>query len=147
MTRIVRGIWLLAGTTLLATMAAAQSRQMVVEVLDGNTGKPLVAQHLSVYGGDSPDAALHRKMHFQLVTNHLGLVTFTPPAAVKWIQVLADWKTLCQSDPTRNTFSVDAIVSAGLAAPNTCGTLIQKADPGQLILFARPSTAKEELKR
>jgi hypothetical protein len=86
-------------------------------------------------------------MQFQLLTNHLGLVTLAAPATVKWIQVLPDWKTLCQSDPTRNTFNVDAILSTGLAAPNTCSALAQKAPPGQFILFARPSTAKEELKR
>jgi len=124
----------------------AQNRQIVVLVLDGNTGKPLVNQHLTVYAGDSPDAAIHRKISLQGVTNHLGLASLNLPPTAKWLQVWPDWQTLCQDNPKGNSSSVDEILSAGLAAPNTCSALVQKAGPGQFVVFARPPTLAEKLK-
>lgn len=145
-TRIFRAAWLLGALALMGT-AVAQDKQMVVQVLDGNTGKPLANQHVTVYGGASPEGALEKKMHFQLVTNKAGLGSLKTPAAVKWIQVWPDWKTLCQTDPQNKTFSVDEIVSAGLAAPNTCSSVVQKADQGRFVVYAREASFGEKVRR
>jgi hypothetical protein len=142
-----RGSWLLAAITLLGSAAVAQNRQIIVQVLDGDTGKPIANQHLTIYAGDSPDAVIHRKMNFQAVTNQKGFASLNTPPAAKWLQVWADWKTLCQDNPKGKSFSIDEILSTGLAAPNTCSSLVQKPDPGQFVLFARRSTAKEELRQ
>jgi len=146
-TRIFRAAWLLAAIALMGTAATAQDKQIVVQILDGNTGKPLANQHLTVFGGETPDGVLKKKMHFQLVTNKAGLGSITVPASAKWIQVWADWKTLCQDNPNGKSFSVDEIVSAGLAAPNSCSALVQNASAGQFVVFARPQTLSEKMRQ
>jgi len=128
-------------------MAAAQSRQITVQVVDGIKGVPLIDQHLTVFVGETPDAVVQLKKKLQLLTNKDGMVSLVAPSAANWIQIWPDLKVLCQPDPKTKSFSVADIVSTGVATPNTCSSLVRKAEPGQFVVFARTATLTEKLRR
>jgi hypothetical protein len=123
--------------------------QIVVQVVDGSTGDPVRDRHLTVYAGDSPDAAVQGKMHLQAFTNKDGRALLKAPAGARWIQVWPDenvW-ALCQAEAKTKSFSVDTILSTGLQAPNMCGSLARKVGPGELVIYARRPTLSEKLKQ
>jgi hypothetical protein len=128
--------------------AAAQTAQIIVQVVDGKTGDPLPDHHLTVFAGDSADAVAHEKMHFQLLTNKDGRALLSvAPGTVKFIQVWPDDWVLCQTAAKATSFSVGAILSGGVEAEDTCGSLPQTAAAGKFVVYARRPTLKEKLRR
>jgi hypothetical protein len=67
------------------------------------------------------------------------------PAEVRWIQVWADGRVLCQPDANQASFSVTTITTKGVATLNNCSAVVHEASPGQFILFARPKTFSEKM--
>lgn len=151
--RLNLGLSFLVGVFLFGTTLSAQNGAMakaidiVVQAVDGRSGKPLANQHLLVFTGPSSEAVKSHAEHTGLTTNKEGVGTLTIyPAETQWLQVWADGRILCQQDPNRNTFNVATIMSKGLAAPNTCSAVVEQPPPGHFIIYARPAHFKEKIR-
>jgi hypothetical protein len=87
-------------------------------------------------------------MNFEITTDADGFATLSlDRTKARWIEVFADYMTPCYGKPNLVQFSVDTILSKGLAAPNDCGKFSQPLKPGQFTVFARPSTLREKMAR
>ena len=144
-----------AACLLLASLAClrvrvtqAQTRTIEVQAYNGKTGAPLAKQRLLVFAGASQqDAAFHQR-NFDLTTDAGGEATLVLDSPqVQWVQVFADYLTLCQDTPNHQSFRVSEIISSGLSSPNTCGKLTRPNTPGKFIVFARPATFAEKMRR
>ncbi len=154
MNRLCVGIYSVAGAFLFVAILTGQNGgvkktiDIQVQAVDGRNGKPLAKQHLLVFTGISSDAVKSHAEHTGLTTNKDGLGTLTIyPAETQWIQVWADGRVLCQSDPNQNSFSVATIMSQGLTTANTCSRIARVPAPGQLVVFARPAHLMEKIKQ
>jgi hypothetical protein len=139
---------LIVAVLLYGAVARAQNIDIVVHAVDGRNGRPLAHERLLVFTGASAYAVQWHPDHVSLTTDKDGLGTLEISAVeTQWIQVWVDGRVLCQSAPKENSFSVSAVMSGGLAAPNTCSAVVQKAAPGHFIVFARPATFMEKMRR
>ena len=144
-----RSYLLLLGGMLIGVFSiagVAQSSEITIHALNGKDGKPLVHQRLLVFGGKTAEAASHQETDFDVTTdvNGFARVVFDP-AKTRWIEVFADFLTLCYDKPNLVQFSVDTISSTGLASPNHCGKIMPLVKPGQFTVFARPATLREKM--
>ena len=144
----------LAGILLLSEAIYAQDAivvkklKIVVQTLDGRNGKPLAHQRLLIFTGISSEAVKTHAAYVELMTDEEGVATLSlDPAKTRWVQPWPDGRTLCQKDPNQGSFSIATILSAGLATPNTCSSLVRESAPGRFIIFARQPTLTEEMKR
>jgi hypothetical protein len=129
------------------TGSLAQNRQIVVQAVDGRSGKPLANQRLLVFGGDSARAVRRQEEQYVVVTDNGGLATLTLTPETQWLQVWIDWHVLCLSEPPNSkSFPVADIMATGLNTPNTCSSVSQKATPGHLVVFARPMHFWEKMR-
>jgi hypothetical protein len=125
-----------------------KTMDIVVQALDGRNGKPLANPHLLVFTGASSDVVKSHTEHTGLTTDKDGVGTLKIyPSQTQWIEVWADGRVLCQSDPNNSSFSVATIMSKGLPTPNTCSGVTREATPGHFIVFARPAHLTEKLKQ
>jgi len=148
------GMCALAGVLLFSATMKAQNTGMektldiTVQVLDGRNGKPLADQHVLVFTGLSSNAVKSHAEHTGLTTGKDGVGTLTIfPSETQWLQVFADGRVLCYPDPNQSSFSVSEIMSKGLATPNSCSKLMREPSPGHFIIFARPASFMEKMKR
>ena len=144
----------LAGTLLLSEATYAQDAivvkkpKIIVQALDGRNGKPLAHQRLLVFTGITSEAVKTHAAYIELITDEEGVATLSiEPAKTRWIQPWPDGRTLCQKDPNQGSFSIATIMSAGLATPNTCSSLVRESAPGRFVIFARQPTLTEKIKR
>jgi hypothetical protein len=143
---MMRMIYLFAVIGGFSAAGFAQSSEMTIHALNGKDGRPLVRQRLLILGGKTAKAARLDETHFEVTTDEKGLAKmYFDPATTRWIEVFADFMTLCDSKPNLVQFSVDAILSTGVAAPNNCGTVLQQLKPGEFTVFARPPTLREKM--
>ncbi|MCU1220986.1 MAG: hypothetical protein JWN42_2183 [Candidatus Angelobacter sp.] len=127
---------------------AVKKLEITVQAIDGRNGKDLAHQRLLIFTGRSSDDVKTHAAHVELTTDKKGMGTLSLDASkALWIQPWADGRTLCQQVPNQNSFSVDEIISKGLATPNTCSSVVKESAPGRLIIFARPATLMEKMKR
>lgn len=140
---------ILAISFIMATIAAqADERQITIRALDGRNGRPIRAAHLLIFAGNTPADLRSHQVHFDLMTDHDGAATLSLiDEQLKYLQVWVDGETLCQAEPNATALSIDQISLAGLAAPNNCGATLPGPKPKQLLLFARPSTLSEKMRR
>ncbi len=130
------------------TEGVPRSVDIAVQVLDGRNGKPIPNQRLLVFIGTSSEAAKSHAEHTDLTTDKDGRGTLRLyPNQTQWIQVWTDGRVLCYSDPNQNSLSVNAIMSTGFVTANTCGGVMKDPTPGHLVVFARPASFKEKMKR
>jgi hypothetical protein len=123
---------------------SALSQTITLRAVNGKSGKPLAHQRLLVFAGSNADEVRFQKHVYDLKTNDDGLATLAiDDAAIKRIQVWADFQHLCQSTPNLRSFDVGEIVSTGLSTPNDCGSVHPEVSPGSLTIFARPRTRRE----
>lgn len=129
-------------------IAMEQGRNIVVDAVDGRNGRPLANQRLVAFAGESPESVKRQRSLIELVTDKDGLATLTIAAPdLRWVQVWADGHILCQSEPNGRSFSVLEVLSNGVSAPNTCGTMTKKTEAGHLVIFARPANFWEKMRR
>jgi hypothetical protein len=147
MKRITKGILALVIVFGLVGTALSQSVTIVVQVLDGRNGKPLINERLLVFSGESRDDTMLKKYSLSINTDKEGLASLTiNPSESKWIQVWVDTRTLCQSNPNSKSYSIATILKTGLAADNTCSKLVRDVGPNHFIVFARPATFIEKMR-
>ena len=122
------------------------SINIVMQAFDGRNGKPLANQHLLVFTGPNRAAVISHASNMDLTTDKNGSGTISlDPAEVRWIQVWADGRVLCQPNPNQESFSVATITLKGMAALNNCSAIVHEATPGQFIVFARPKSFAEKM--
>jgi len=128
--------------------ARENTLDITVQVLDGRNGKPLADQHVLVFTGMSSNAVKTHAAHTGLTTDKDGVGMLTIyPAETQWLQVFADGRVVCYPDPNQSSFSVETIMSKGLATPNNCSALVREPTPGHFIVFARLASFREKMKQ
>ena len=140
----------LAPWTAVSVLAFAQTipNRITIQVQDGRNGRSVKGAHLLVFGGSSPEEVRGQLRHFDLKTDQSGTAILDLPSdELKYLQVWVDGETLCQADPNSVSLSVDAILSQGLSAPNNCGASTQINAPGRVLVFARPASFLERMRR
>jgi hypothetical protein len=147
MNRLFKGMRVLIVVLILGATAIAQNVEIVLQAVNGKNGKAIANHRLIVSTGVPGESARSWVPNGDLTTDKEGLATLMISAAdTKWIQVWADFLSLCQSDPNGHLFSVSTIISKGLSAPNNCGPLRLKDTPGHFVVFARPATFIEKMR-
>jgi hypothetical protein len=131
---------------LLTGMVHAQSMKLTVAAFDGKSGKPLSAQRLLVFMGNTQEEVSLHIRSLSLTTGKDGLAVLDiDDSQNQWIQVLVDFHTLCQTTPRAPSLSVREIVATGLSTPNTCGSFKQETSPTRLNVYARSPTLREKM--
>ncbi len=103
-------------------------------------------QRLLVFMGETQREVTLHKYSRNVTTDENGSALLQlPREPIQWVQVFADFRTLCQTEPSRRAFSLSEVVSNGEATPNDCGSLRKAPKPNQVIIFARPAIFKERL--
>jgi hypothetical protein len=143
---MIKTICILALIAGFSSAVVAQDSEMTIQALNGKNGKPLVHRRLLVFGGKTAEAASHQETIFDVTTDGNGFARVVfDPAKTRWIEVFADFLTLCHNKPNLVQFSVDTILSTGFASPNHCGKIVPLVKPGQFTVFARPATLREKM--
>lgn len=97
---------------------SALSQTIRLRAMNGKNGKLLAHQRLVVFAGGDADGVRFHEHVYDLKTDDDGLATLViAAAAIKRIQVWADFQHLCQSTPNFRSFDIGEIVSTGLNAP------------------------------
>lgn len=143
----VRHVIALAYLTGIVCSTTAQSRRIIIHAVDAKSGKPLVQQHLLIFGGQTEESVRQHQAIFELTTDQNGAASLILPSQeTQWIQVLVDWHVVCKKQSDSQAFSVDAIISEGVSAPNRCGKIVTTGSPGNLFVFVRPETFWERMR-
>ena len=122
--------------------AMGTSNGIKIHVVDGKSGKPVANEHVLVFYGDSAADIRAQTHHQETHTDSAGNARLS---GVKgFLEVWIDRHPLCE--PSVRAFSVDAIQSSGIVAPNTCGTATHVAVPAELYLFVRKETFIEGMR-
>jgi hypothetical protein len=136
-------VWVLSAASLLA-----QATEITIQALDGKSGKSLPHQRLLIFGGESTEAATFQHTSFEAITDEEGLAKLNfDLAKTSWIQVWVDYRSLCQTKPNFNSFSVQTILAAGASSPNNCKSLAQTTVPGRFVVYSRSSSIGEKIGR
>jgi hypothetical protein len=126
--------------------AFAQTKELTLQALNGKNGKPLTNQRLLFFAGLTEEDARHHSSSFEARTNASGLaVVQIDIAKVRYLQVFADFMTVCIQAPNNYTIALSEIMNTGGSTPNTCGTLHTSSAPGKLTIYAREATLKEKM--
>jgi hypothetical protein len=134
--------------TTLSLSAQDISKTLTILLVNGKTGKPMKNERLLVFFGSSPPNVRMEKGFLDPHTNANGAATLRlDEPNLAYLQVWADFRTLCQSDPNDRSFSVADIMKSGVQSPNNCGKIVIPNSPGRLIVYARHSTFREEMAR
>jgi hypothetical protein len=127
------------------SIALGQSSDITIQALNGKSGKPMVHQRLVIFGGKTAPGASFQQTHFDVTTDDRGFANLAyDPATTLWIEVFADFQTLCHNKPNLVQFSVEQILRGGLSSPNNCSSITAERKPGQFTVFARPATRREK---
>jgi hypothetical protein len=120
-----------------------------VLLVNGKNGKPMKHERLLVFFQSGQSHTLESDNNgTDPHTDDSGYAVIPlPPSHLPYVQVWVDYRTLCQEDPNSRAFSVTQIVSDGASTPNNCGKANHPSSPGTLVVYARPSTLKEQMAR
>jgi hypothetical protein len=126
----------------------AQATEIIIQALDGKSGKSLPHQRLLIFGGESAEAPRFHDTSFEAITDEEGLAKLSfDLAKTSWIQVWVDYRSLCQTKPNLNSFSVQNILATGASSPNNCKSLAQTTVPGRFVVYSRSSSIGEKIGR
>ncbi len=120
-----------------------------VLLINGKNGKPVKHERLLIFFQSGQSHTLESDNNGtdpHTDANGYAVISL-PPSHLPFVQIWVDYRTLCQSDPNHHAFSVSQIVSDGASTPNDCGKASRQSSPGTLIVYARPSTLKEQMAR
>jgi hypothetical protein len=126
--------------------AQAQAKSLTIRLLNGKSGRPMKNERLLIFFGASPDDVRVHKVHLDLHTDANGEASLplNEPTLV-YLQVLVDFRTLCQEVPNSRSFSVEDTIERGMQTPNNCGQAAAAPTPGTFVVYARPATIKEKM--
>lgn len=71
------------------------------------------------------------------------------PKGAESLAFLPNWQILCEDRGDRlvPSYSIQMILNSGVTTTNTCGKVRMKANPGELVLFVKPPTFWEAMRR
>lgn len=122
-----------------------QSRVFQVRLLDGRNGQPIANGHVKLWYDEQTGAG------YELATGARGVGLMPAPVGDP-LRVLinsVDYKD-CRR-PARYAppegYNMAQIAKTGVAAENTCGSFAVRTQPGELVLFVRPTRWYENLNR
>ena len=148
---MVYKVGLIAGLFYLSTFPGMMNMtgttdDIAIQVIDGRTGKPLMHQHILVFGGETDREAEQQQSHYEPTTDDKGLAILSLSKRVQWIQVWVDWNSLCQNKQLKRNFSIAEISASGLNSINACSSISLNKIPGRLIIYVRPEHFWEKMK-
>ncbi len=144
-TGLIAGLFYLS--TFLSLMNMTETTDdIAIQVIDGRTGKPLMHQHILVFGGETVREAEQQQSHDELATDDKGLATLSLSKRVQWVQVWVDWNSLCQNKQLKKDFSIAEISATGLNSINSCSSVSLNKIPGRLTIYVRPEHFWEKMK-
>lgn len=120
------------------TFPEVHSDPITVRIVSGKNGQPLSNLHLTLVGGyDRSD--FHEQLYREeVLTDLFGKVRLSNQLAnLPWLQVWVKSMPLCQSNPRKDSFSVELIRRDGLSAPNLCGPVTAQDAPGVFTVFVK----------
>jgi hypothetical protein len=132
----------------LVLLHAGSSDTIVIQVLDGKSGKPIPNEHLLIFqGATAEDVRAQKNPSKALKTdaNGVAILPLDDPSILK-IQVWVDWHVLCQEKPNEQSYGVENIRKTGLSSPNNCGSLVRENTPNHLIVFSRSARPWEKMR-
>jgi hypothetical protein len=113
---------------------------IVLRIVNGKTGQPLIHLHLVMVAGFNERDIDHRFWREEAFTNARGEARL-PKALVNLplLQVSAMRAKLCRASSQGPLYSIDRIRIDGLSSPNRCGAIQLPEAPGVLTIFAKQS--------
>ena len=115
---------------------------IIIRILGGTDGEPLVRQHLTLIAGYDQNDMREQLFREEVLTDEKGQVRLSDQLAnLPWLQVWVGKKPLCQGNPRSASYSVELIRRDGLSAPNRCGTATVENKPGVFTVFVKNKTA------
>jgi hypothetical protein len=139
-----------AGLVLLAAQAssaadsspAMPNAPIIVRILGGKDGRPLVHAHLILIAGYDEGDIQHGFWREEGLTDNQGKARLSNElASLPFLQVWVAKKHLCLANPRRARFSVERIRRDGLSTPNRCGTATVEDAPGVFTVFVKAKGA------
>ena len=129
--------------TVLVFSHIALAQTVVVQLLNGRTGKPIVKHRVYIACGDDRETVLP-----PLLTNALGEIQFDS-AGAKAFQVSPVGVVSCGEQPVSapiRRYSVEEVLRTGLRTQNNCGAFDPRPSPGRVLYVVRPATWLELLR-
>jgi hypothetical protein len=140
----VGGRFILSAALMISAFnSAAWCQTVVVQIMNGRSGKP--APKVRVYIGFDD---LKSRQSLDLTTNRQGVIQFETDGA-KTFQVHPVGEVACGEQPVgapSRDYSIEDILKAGILTQNNCGHSTAEARRGRLVYFVRPATGWELFK-
>ncbi len=139
-----------AGLVLLAAQASSAANHfpampnapIIVRILGGKDGHPIVHAHLILVAGYDQRDIQHGLWQEEGLTDEQGKARLSSTlASLPFLQVWVAKKHLCLANPRTARFSVERIRRDGLSTPNRCGTATVEDVPGVLTVFVKARRA------
>jgi len=146
--------WLWLITVLIAVTAAASlehqtsiqanpPRTIIVQVLNGKTGKPIKGEAPNIWIGNVKDPVNPRTDSKGEIALEIGQAQ---PAEIR---VMGNYYMDCRRRENQELmmnvrYSLTEIIAKGVVSENGCGQSRTNPIPGKLILYMRPMTFKEK---
>jgi hypothetical protein len=117
-----------------------QHEPIILRVLNGKTGQPLIHLHLVLVAGYNELDIGHRLWREEAFTNAAGEARL-PKSLVNlpFLEVSLAKAKLCQASSRGQLYNVGRIRNDGLNAPNRCGVVLAPEEPRVLTIFAKGS--------
>ena len=109
-----RSILLIALVIIVAASkpAIGQTKELTLQTLNGKNGKPLPYLRILFFAGLTAEDARMHSITFAAVTNASGLaVVQIDPAKIHYLQMFADFMTVCIQDPNHYTIALSEIMN------------------------------------
>ena len=144
---IVR-MFIIIGLLFAAQLSVANENPIVIDLVDGRTGKPIPNEHILVFQGSTQKDVRAEKSHknLQADTNGTAILTLDGPSVLR-IQVWVDGYVLCQDTPNSKSYSVQKIRETGLNAPNNCSSMTRENAPNHFAVYVRHAHFWEKMRR
>jgi hypothetical protein len=116
-----------------------------VRLIDGRNGQPIANGHVKLWY-DEPTGS-----GYEFVTGQRGIGLMPAPVGEP-LRVLVssvdynDCRRTARYEPPQG-YNMAEIARSGMATENTCGSVTVRPEPGELILFVRPTRWYENLNR
>ena len=147
--RVFKLIFVTAMLLIAGHVAAGETSNLKVVLLDSKTGKPLHSKTVCVSFNPSPRGNGVDKPNVCGTTDGSGAMNVSVPTPVPLLlHVAVLTNDLLPCFPIPHAYSVADVLSNGAVAPNTCGTGTKNPalEPNHLFLFSHQMTIWEVLK-
>lgn len=138
-TIVVAALVCLAGFSL-------EAQDVHIRVLDGRNGQPVAKEHVQIILDNAPKGT----RALDLPTDKDGNAVLHFDGKAVSFEIEADYYIDCrpfQRNAPRPFYSVDRVLSFGMATDNNCGKFRKSPQPGEIVFFVRPARWWERFQR